>query len=65
MMVEKRRRGRPATGHDPLIYVRVPVETQAAIREWTKRNEVPSLSEAVRLFIDQGLKRDLPKRRPK
>ena len=65
VMVEKRPRGRPKTGHDPLMYVRVPLETQAAIREWAERRNVPTLSEAVRMFIDHCLKHDVPKRRPK
>jgi hypothetical protein len=47
------------------MYVRVPLETQAAIREWAERRNVPTLSEAVRMFIDHCLKHDVPKRRPK
>jgi hypothetical protein len=58
---EKKRTGRPATGHDPIMYVRVPLEMQASIRAWAERNNVSGMSEAVRHFIQQGLKRDLPK----
>jgi len=38
------------------------LETQAAIRERAQRNSVPCLSEAFRYFIEQGLRRDVPKR---
>ena len=62
---QKRPPGRPATGHSPLMYVRVPLETQAAIRDWASRNDVPSLSEAVRMFIEDCLRRDVPKDRLK
>jgi hypothetical protein len=45
---------------------RVSLEKRAEIREWAARNAVlGGVSEAVRVLIDQGLKRDLPKRRPK
>jgi hypothetical protein len=57
----KKRIGRPPTGHDPIMYVRVPVATQEAIRAWAERNNINGLSEAVRYFIDQGLERDIPK----
>jgi hypothetical protein len=59
--VKKKRIGRPVTGHDPIMYVRVSLETQASIRARAERNNVNGLSEAVRHFIEQGLKRDLPK----
>jgi hypothetical protein len=61
MEPQKRRPGRPATGMDPGVNIRISLDTQAAIRDWADRNDVSSLSEAVRLFIEQGLKRDLPK----
>jgi hypothetical protein len=50
---------------DPGVNIRISLDTQAASRDWAGRNEVGSLSEAVRLFIEDCLARDVPKRRLK
>ena len=65
MEPQKRPRGRPATGMDPGVNIRISLDTQAAIRDWASRHGVGSLSEAVRLFIDHCLKHDVPKQKPK
>ena len=49
-VIPKRKRGRPATGKDPLIALRVPAETIAAIDKWGG-NRV-SRSEAIRTLIE-------------
>jgi hypothetical protein len=48
--------GRPATGHDPAIAVRLPKERVVAIDRWAKENDV-SRSEAIRVLIDKGLEK--------
>lgn len=55
--IQKRRRGRPATGTDPVQTVRVPAELQAAITAWIERQPEPkpSRSEAIRRLIERGL----------
>jgi hypothetical protein len=51
----KKRRGRPATGKDPMIGLRLPVETIAALDAWAKKEGLASRSEAVRLLIDTAV----------
>jgi Predicted transcriptional regulators containing the CopG/Arc/MetJ DNA-binding domain and a metal-binding domain len=52
---KKKGRGRPATGHDPLVGVRMPHETIAAVDKWAEKEGVPSRSEAVRKLVERGL----------
>ena len=54
---EKRPRGRPRTGRDPAVTVRIPEQTGAAISDWIERQPEPkpSRSEAIRRLIDQAL----------
>jgi Arc/MetJ-type ribon-helix-helix transcriptional regulator len=52
---KKRRRGRPATGKDPLVGVRLPPEMIKQIDTWAKREGVASRSEAIRRLVDQSL----------
>jgi hypothetical protein len=50
---KKRGRGRPATGHDPQIALRMPAETRQAVEAWAaKQPDKPSLSEAIRRMVD-------------
>jgi hypothetical protein len=55
---EKRRRGRPATGKDPVASVRIPKELEAAIATWIERQPEPrpTRSEAIRRLIEKGLR---------
>jgi hypothetical protein len=50
----KKRRGRPATGRDPLVTTRLPVEMIAAIGDFALRNHT-SRSDAIRQLITAGL----------
>jgi hypothetical protein len=50
----KKRRGRPATGKDPLLTVRAPKATIRAIEDWATKNAV-TRSEAVRRLVELGL----------
>ena len=53
-------RGRPATGKDPLIAFRSPVELTAAIDAYVEKQEPPkpSRSEAIRRLIEKALSED-------
>jgi hypothetical protein len=54
--VKQKKRGRPATGFDPLVGVRMSPESRQAIEAWAKdQADKPSLSEAVRRLVDQAL----------
>jgi hypothetical protein len=52
--VEPKRRGRPATGKDPLLTTRAPRETISAIEAWASKNGV-TRSEAIRRLVELGL----------
>ena len=54
---EKRPRGRPRTGRDPVRTVRWSDELEAAITTWIDRqpDPKPSRSEAIRRLIEKGL----------
>jgi len=54
--VVRKKRGRPATGTDPLLTVRAPAELIAAINAWAAKAKL-ARSEAVRQLIEAGLKR--------
>jgi Ribbon-helix-helix protein, copG family len=51
-----KKRGRPATGKDPLVALRLPPETTKAIDDWGERNGLASRSETIRELINRGLK---------
>jgi hypothetical protein len=54
--VKPKKRGRPATGKDPQVAARIPVEVIAVLDGWAAEHGV-SRSEAVRRLIERGLKR--------
>jgi hypothetical protein len=59
----KKRRGRPATGKDPQVVVRMPSSLIAAVDAWGEVNET-ARSEAIRRLVELGLTvrtRDRPK----
>jgi Arc/MetJ-type ribon-helix-helix transcriptional regulator len=51
----KRKRGRPATGRDPLITLRIPEELASQIDEWRARYEGMDRSAALRILLQRGL----------
>ena len=62
--VTPKKRGRPATGQDPVLTVRVPPVTRLAIENWAKQQkDRPSRSEAIRRLIEIALAAK-PKRYP-
>lgn len=54
---EKRPRGRPRTGRDPVRTLRIGAELEVAITAWIDRqpDPKPSRSEAIRRLIEKGL----------
>jgi hypothetical protein len=62
---EKRRRGRPATGHDPMFSLRLPLALMERIDQHANvRGE--SRSEVMRRFLEDGLAREsAPVKRPR
>jgi hypothetical protein len=51
---QKKKRGRPATGRDPMVSARIPAATIGAIDEWARRNET-TRSGAIALLVELGL----------
>lgn len=55
--VKPKKRGRPATGKDPLIGARFPETLIEAIDAWAAASEQPlTRSEAIRRLVELGLK---------
>jgi Arc/MetJ-type ribon-helix-helix transcriptional regulator len=52
---KKRGRGRPATGRDPAVTVRLPKPVIVEISKWCKANAIESRSEAIRRLVEYGL----------
>lgn len=55
----KKRRGRPATGKDPLVSARLPQELIEQIEAWAADNTA-SRSEAIRQLVEIGLGKSAP-----
>jgi hypothetical protein len=52
-----KRRGRPATGKDPLVSARMSSTLTGAIDAWASQQEdEPGRSEAIRRLVELGLK---------
>jgi hypothetical protein len=52
---QKRKRGRPATGRDPMVSSRIPAELVAAIDTWAAQNAT-TRSKAICRLLEAGLK---------
>jgi hypothetical protein len=52
---QKRKRGRPATGRDPMVSSRIPAELVAAIDTWAAQNAM-TRSKAICRLLEAGLK---------
>lgn len=62
---QKKRRGRPATGVDPLVGVRMSKQLQAEIRAWAERYaDKPKLATAVRRLVEIGLASAVEAKKP-
>jgi metal-responsive CopG/Arc/MetJ family transcriptional regulator len=54
--VTRKKRGRPATGQDPVLTIRLPLALRSAIQNWAKQQkDTPSRSEAIRRLIEFAL----------
>ena len=53
--VNQKKRGRPATGRDPVSAVRLPAQLTAAIDKWSEGHET-TRSEAIRRLVEIALK---------
>jgi hypothetical protein len=51
---QKKRRGRPATGRDPVSAVRLPTDLTSAVDRWAVAHEI-NRSEAIRRLVEIGL----------
>jgi Arc/MetJ-type ribon-helix-helix transcriptional regulator len=64
--VKRKKQGRPATGTDPLVGVRLPQELIDAIDRWADREGAASRSGAIRRLLEQALAGgESPRRRTK
>jgi hypothetical protein len=52
-----KKRGRPATGKDPLVALRLPPAMISTIDKWAADNGATSRSSAIRALIERGLRR--------
>jgi hypothetical protein len=57
--VNQKKRGRPATGRDPVSAVRLPTVLTAAVDKWASDHEA-NRSEAIRRLVELGLKVKAP-----
>jgi hypothetical protein len=55
-VIQKKKRGRPATGRDPVMAIRLPEKLRVAVDHWAADKKI-TRSEAIRLLIDRGLKK--------
>jgi hypothetical protein len=52
----KKKRGRPATGRDPVTAIRLPEDLRVRVEAWAaKQPDTPSRSEAIRRLVEHGL----------
>jgi hypothetical protein len=57
IVVLPKRRGRPATGRDPVTAIRLSEDLRAAIDAWArKQDDKPGRSEAIRRLVERALK---------
>jgi hypothetical protein len=63
LSVNKKKMGRPATGHDPVMSARIPGEMIEAVEKWAADNGC-SRSQAVAIMIEAGLAAIATKRKP-
>jgi metal-responsive CopG/Arc/MetJ family transcriptional regulator len=62
---KKRRPGRPATGRQPPVTLRLPQALIDAIDAWSKRNKAGSRSDAIRRMIEAAIEPKSRKPRPR
>ena len=66
LKVEPKKRGRPATGKDPLMGFRASPVMRASVVRWAENQpDNPSLSEAIRRLVEIGLSKTTTSERPR
>jgi len=55
-VIPKKKRGRPATGRDPVLAIRLPDKLREVVDQWAASRKV-TRSQAIRMLIDKGLKK--------
>jgi hypothetical protein len=60
--VNQKKRGRPATGRDPVSAVRLPTDLTAEIDAWAEKHGSDTRSEAIRRLVELGLTVKAPAR---
>ena len=59
--VHQKRRGRPATGRDPAVTIRLPEAVLAKVEHWAMAQEDrPPRSQAIRRLVEIALKSEVP-----
>jgi metal-responsive CopG/Arc/MetJ family transcriptional regulator len=54
----RKKRGRPATGRDPVTAIRLPEDLRVRVEAWAAQlSDTPSRSEAIRRLVEMGLAR--------
>jgi Arc/MetJ-type ribon-helix-helix transcriptional regulator len=53
--VKRKKRGRPATGQDPVSAIRLPPKLTTSIDKWAAHNGAASRSQAIRRLVELGL----------
>jgi Ribbon-helix-helix protein, copG family len=53
--VIRKKRGRPATGQDPVSAIRLPPKLTTSIDKWAAHNGAASRSQAIRRLVELGL----------
>jgi hypothetical protein len=53
--VIRKKRGRPATGQDPVSAIRLPPKLTTSIDRWAAHNGAASRSQAIRRLVELGL----------
>ena len=61
--VVQKKRGRPATGSDPIVQIRMPEGLIEQVEAWA-RHQKTSRSDAVRRLVELGLKKKVSNARP-
>ena len=57
LRADPKKSGRPATGRDPIMALRMPPALRSDLENWAKRQpDNPSLSEALRQLLEWALK---------
>ena len=52
---KQKKRGRPATGQDPVSAIRLPPKLTSSIDKWAAHNGAASRSQAIRRLVELGL----------